>query len=273
MDPVVAFYDEHPINELQIRSALERAGKDPDALSPTDLYDFDQDHYGGLDAVAALADGAGVAARSRVLDVCSGMGGPARFLAERYGAEVVGIDLNDSRVRGATRLSAMVGLQDRVRFARGDATALPLPGTSFDAVIAQEAFLHIANKSALFAECHRVLRPGGKLAFTDWLAGPALGDSDRTRLADGIAAIAIHDAGSYRRFIEAAGFRDVAMQDLSPMWRRILRERLEMYRSMREDTVAQFGPERHAAYVDAYIFFVEAIETGRLGGARWTARR
>ncbi len=273
MDPVVAFYDAHPINERQIQAALERAGKSRQSLRPADLYDFDQDHYGGLDAVAALADGAGVATGSRVLDVCSGLGGPARFLAERYGAEVVGIDLNDGRVRGATRLSAMVGLQDRVRFARGDATALPLPEARFDAVIAQEAFLHIGDKPALFAECHRVLRPGGRLAFTDWLAGPALDEGDRARLADGIAAIAIHDADSYRQFIAAAGFRDVAMQDLSPMWRRILRQRLEMYSAMRDDTVAQFGPERHAAYVDAYAFFVDAIEAERLGGARWTARR
>lgn len=273
MDTVVAFYDTHPINETQIRSALLRAGRDLEALTPADLYAFDQDHYGGLDAVMALADGADIGAASRVLDVCSGMGGPARFLAERYGADVVGIDLNAARVRGATRLSALVGLQDRVRFARGDATALPLDDANFDAVIAQEAFLHIPDKTALFGECLRVLRPGGRLAFTDWLAAPSLGDADRRRLADGIAAVAIHDADNYRRFIEVAGFRDVEMQDLSPMWRRVLRERLRMYTAMRDDTVAQFGPDRHAAYVEAYTFFVEAIETNRLGGARWTARR
>ena len=78
---VVDFYDRHPINEGQILETLARRGKDLSALAPEDLFDLDQDHYGGLPAVEALARLGGVHQASRVLDLCSGLGGPARFLA------------------------------------------------------------------------------------------------------------------------------------------------------------------------------------------------
>ena len=90
---VEAFYDEHPINEEQILAALRRAGRDPAALAPEDLYPYDQDHYGGLAAVDALAERTGLARGQRLLDVCCGLGGPARYLARKYGVDVVGIDL------------------------------------------------------------------------------------------------------------------------------------------------------------------------------------
>lgn len=269
---VETFYDEHPINEAQILAALERAGRDPARLAPEDLYAYDQDHYGGLAAVDALAERARLGSGVRLLDICCGLGGPARYVARKYGADVVGIDLNQSRAPGAARLTALVGLAERARFVRGDATRLPFADASFDAAIAQEAFLHIADKRALFAACRRVLRPGGRLAFTDWIAFAGLSGGDRRRLAEGIIANDIQSFDGYRALLAEAGFQEVEAENLSDAWRDILRERLEMFRGMQGDTVRLFGPERHARYIAAYEFFVERIAAGALGGGRFTAR-
>ena len=84
MTDVIDFYDRHPISELQVLDAVRRRrGALTEApLTADDLFEFDQDHYGGLAAVDALARLAGIEARTRVLDICAGLGGPARFLAE-----------------------------------------------------------------------------------------------------------------------------------------------------------------------------------------------
>jgi len=121
---VTSFYDEHPINEEEILSKLQGEGKHLDALSPEDLFAYDQDHYGTLKATDALAALLGLNESSHVLDVCSGMGGTSRYLAWRYGCRVVGAGLIRSRVQGAVRLTARVGLQDRVSFVQADACAL-----------------------------------------------------------------------------------------------------------------------------------------------------
>jgi len=107
---VVEFYERHPINEGQVLEALRRRGKVAGALSPEDLYEWDQDHYGGVGAVEALARRAEVDSGSLVLDVCAGLGGPARFLAHRYGARVIGVDLKRARCTAGRRLSRLVAL-------------------------------------------------------------------------------------------------------------------------------------------------------------------
>jgi sarcosine/dimethylglycine N-methyltransferase len=160
-----------------------------------------------------------------------------------------------------------------VRFVRGDATRLPFAPAAFDRAIAQEAFLHIADKGALFAQCFTALRPGGRLAFTDWIALDALGPDERQSLADGIALRAVHTKDEYRGHVATAGFAPVEVEDLSAHWREILRARLEMYRAMDTDTVAQFGAARHATFIAGYEVFIERIESGKLGGARITATK
>ena len=268
---VVLFYDEHPINEGEILSKLKDAGKDLDHLAPEDLFDYDQDHYGALEATDALAALLELNASSRVLDVCSGMGGASRYLAWRYGCRVVGADLTASRVEGAVNLTARTGLSDKVSFIQADACALELPPGSFDAAVGQESFLHIPDKAALFASVHRMLKPGGGLAFTDWIASPELNDAERERLREGIAAQHIAGMEEYQALLNGAGFRVSLGEDLSPQWKVILRERLEMYKSLEAETVARFGRERHEKYIGAYTFFVDLIDNNRLGGGRFHA--
>jgi ubiquinone/menaquinone biosynthesis C-methylase UbiE len=269
--PVVDFYSRHPISEAQIVAALRRGGKDLERLAPEDLYDFDQDHYGGLEAVEALGRRAGIDAASRVLDVCAGLAGPARFMARRWGARVTGIDLNPERAAGARRLSAAVGLDGLVRMVRGDAQVLPFRAGAFTAVVSQEGLLHVPDKAEALAECRRVLLPGGRIAFSDWIATARLSDRERRRLDEWMAAVTLQSIEGYKALLAGAGFVAVGAEDLSVEWIAILRRRLEMFRGLRADSVARLGQARYDEYDQLYAFFVGLVEAGRLGGARFSA--
>lgn len=270
---VKEFYDGHPISESQVLAALaRRRGPAAGPLTADDLFEFDQDHYGGLAAVDALAHRAGIGAGSRVLDLCAGLGGPARFLASRRACAVVALELHAGRAAGAARLNRLVR-ETRVTVVRGDATALPFAAGAFDACLSQEALLHIGDKRAALEECHRVLVRGGRLCFSDWVAGARLGDRERERLWDWMAATTIQTLDGYRALLGRAGFTAVESEDLSDDWRPLLRARLAMYRALRSDTIGRFGEQRYLEYDQLYAFFVGLVENGKLGGGRFTATR
>jgi len=166
-NPVVDFYDRHPINEAQILAALRRRGKDVASLDPEDLYEWDHDDYGGPEAVETIARRAGVGAGSLVLDVCAGLGGPARFMARRFGCRVTGVDLHGGRCAAGRRLTTMVRLGDRVTLVNADAQSLPFANAVFTAAVSQEGLLHVPDKASALGECRRVLLPGGRIAFSD----------------------------------------------------------------------------------------------------------
>ena len=268
---VVEFYNRHPISEGQVVDALRRQGKDLERLQPEDLYELDQDHYGGLEAVEALARRARIDSASRVLDVCAGLAGPARFIARRWGARVTGIDLNAERAAGARRLTARVGLARLVRTVRGDAQSLPFEARVFTAVVSQEGLLHVPDKGRVLVECGRVLLSGGRIAFSDWIATPRLADRERQRLEEWMAAVTLQSIDGYRALLARAGFGAIDAEDLSAEWIGILRRRLEMYRGLRADTVARLGQARYDEYDQLYAFFVGLVEAGKLGGARFSA--
>jgi hypothetical protein len=115
-----------------------------------------------------------------------------------------------------------------------------------------------------------VLVRGGRLAFTDWVARPRLGDDERRRLGEWMAAVTLQTMDSYRGILGRAGFVSVEAEDLSAEWVAILRERLRMYRGLRADTVARFGHAWYDQYNQLYAFFVGLVEAGKLGGGRFT---
>lgn len=253
---------------------LRRRGLPPGGpLAPEDLFELDQDHYGGPAAVETLALRARITASSRVLDVCAGLAGPARVLAHGRGCRVVACELNDGRAAGGARLTRLVGLAKRIVMVRGDARALPFHSGSFDACISQEGLLHIDDKESVLAECHRVLAPGGRLAFTDWIAHPRLGERERQRLWQWMAATTLQGLHSYRALLGRAGFRAIEADDISEEWRHVLRHRRAMYLAMRAETVARLGEARYAEYQQLFAFFVGLVEDGKVGGGRFTATR
>ena len=270
---VTGFYDTHPISEKQVLDKLVQDGFDLSSLDQSILQDYDQDHFGGLAATDTLARLVNISRSTHILDVCCGLGGPARYLAYHYGSQVTGIDLNQSRVDGAIRLTAMVGLEEKVSFNRANAHSSALPSDEFDALIAQEAFCHIPNKPRLLTECVRLLKPGGLIAFTDILATPSMTTTVRKRLLEEMTFAELETLNGYQVLLEASGCVLEKAEDLSKEWARILVERLAMYRSLKDQTVARFGDAHFRKWDRAYSFFVKLYTSGELGGGRFLARK
>jgi ubiquinone/menaquinone biosynthesis C-methylase UbiE len=270
---VTEFYETHPISEKQIIDKMKADGVDLDNLTEDILQDYDQDHYGGIPANEALAALAGVDADCHVLDVCCGLGGPSRWLARNFGCRVTGIDLTESRIAGAGRLTRMAGLDDRVAYRTGNALDLPFDDRTFDIVVSQEGFCHIPDKDRLIAECARAVTPGGRIAFTDILTTEKTSGATLERLQREMTFQDLASRDGYRRRLEREGCEVVEIQDLGAEWREILAGRLAMYRGLKDQTVERFGAAHFDKWDGAYSFFVGLYETGELGGGRFLARR
>jgi ubiquinone/menaquinone biosynthesis C-methylase UbiE len=270
---VERFYDFHPINARQILDAVAARGIAPDAITEEVLQQHDQDHYGGTAATDRLIALAAVRPEDAVLDVCSGMGGPARYLAWKTGCDVTGLDLTASRVEGATELTRAAGLSGSVRFVHGNALAMPFEDASFDLAIAQESFAHIPGKPRLLAECARVLRPAGRLVFSDIQHKGNLSVPDMQRLFEGMTFSDIVTAEEYAEQLRLCGMEVVRVVDLTEEWTRILVERLAMFRSLESQTVARLGREHFERYDRAYEHFVGLYQMGVLAGGLIHARK
>ncbi|MBR1120470.1 methyltransferase domain-containing protein [Bradyrhizobium lablabi] len=267
----IDFYDRHPISAQIILAKLEATRGTLEGLQPDDLFPHDQDHYGGLAANDALAKAARIGIGSKVVDLCAGLGGPARYLAHRFGAIVTGIELTPARVAGAAELSRRVGLNGQVRMIEGNVMDLPLADASQDAVISQEALLHVPDIARAFAEAHRVLRPGGRIAFTNWVVHRPLPEGQRQLLWDGMAAATLIGIEAHAGLLRAAGFEIEAVEDETPAWGTILGERLRMYEKLRGEAEAAGTPSGHDDFYRSYVLFVDLVQRKEMGGARFTA--
>jgi ubiquinone/menaquinone biosynthesis C-methylase UbiE len=272
-DHVLAFYSRHPISHEQILAGAKSRRGHLEALTPEDLFPFDQDHYGGLSVVDALAQRARIGPGSHVADFCAGLAGPARYLAHKYDAILTCVELNPHRAPGAADLTQRVGLAQRVRVVRGDVMCVPLASGCMDAVISQEALLHVPDKRAALAEAFRVLRPGGMLSFTDWAEHRALAAADAESMWRGIAAQSVQSFSGYEVMLRDIGFRDVASEDLTSEWGGILEERFRMYRALREETVKIGTPSGDEDFYRSYARLVALVQARTLGGGRFTARK
>ncbi len=267
----IDFYERHPISAQIILTRLEAARGTLEGLQPEDLFAHDQDHYGGLAANDALARAARIGIGSKVVDLCAGLGGPARYLAHRYGAIVTGIELTPARVAGAAELSRRVGLHGQVRVLEGNVMDLPLADASFDAVVSQEALLHVPDTARAFGEAHRVLCAGGRIAFTNWVVHRPLAEAQRQLLWDGMAAASLLGIEGQADLLRRAGFDVETVEDETNAWGVILAERLRMYEKLRGEAKAAGTPSGHDDFYRSYVLFVDLVQRKAMGGARFTA--
>jgi SAM-dependent methyltransferase len=150
---------------------LRSWGKGSGPLTPEDLEAVDQFHFGGARATVGLAQLAEVGPQTHVLDVGGGFGGPARALAARWASPVTVLDLTKDYCAVGEMLTKRCGLTDLVSFRHGDALAMPFADATFDRVWTQQSSMNVEAKERLYREIRRVLRPGGRLALYEVMAG------------------------------------------------------------------------------------------------------
>jgi ubiquinone/menaquinone biosynthesis C-methylase UbiE len=170
-DRIASHYSEnHKLADV-IAQYLQSGGKDIKKLTTADLATVDEFHIRGRKATLELAEQMKLGANSHVLDIGSGLGGPARTLGETYGCRVTGIDLTQAFCDAATAMSDWVGLGKLTSFKQGDSTNLPFPDKRFDAAMTIHVAMNIAAKDKMYAEARRVLKPGAIFAVYDVLQG------------------------------------------------------------------------------------------------------
>lgn len=198
--------------EAVILEGLRALGRDPERLRPDDLQPIDEFHMGGRVATIELADRLDLAPGLRLLDIGSGLGGAARFLAGR-GCQVEGVDLTPDYVGVANSLTRRVGLDERVAFRLGSATELPFPAATFDRATLLHVGMNVADKQRMCAEAARVLKPAGRFGLYDVMrAGP--GEiAYPVAWASGTESSFIAEPAVYREALVQAGFTIVEERD------------------------------------------------------------
>ncbi len=194
------------LSRRHIQDALVAAGLDLNDLRRGDLAALEDFHTMGRIATSQLAELAEIERSDEVLDAGSGVGGTARYLADQFGCQVAAIDLTEEYCDTSRWLNQLVGLDGCISVLHGDVTNLPFPAASFTVVMSQHVQMNVADKTRLYDEVRRVIRPEGRLAIWDIVAGVPDRLDFPLPWADRPALSHLTSGEQLRSTIESAGF-------------------------------------------------------------------
>ncbi|MGE0800832.1 MAG: class I SAM-dependent methyltransferase [Lautropia sp.] len=256
-----------------IEAAIAAAGKTTGTITAAELAPLDEFHIGGRAATAELLRALAPAPDDHVLDVGCGLGGAARFAASSYRCRVTGIDLTDDYVAAGSAISRWLGVDERVKLLQADALDLPFGDATFDGACLLHAGMNIRDKTRLFAEVARVLRPGARLAVYDVMRTQDGELQYPLPWADTPVQSALATPEQYRAALAAAGLDPIAESD---------RRGLALEHFARQRAAARQGGERPpiglhvlmGARRDAQVGNMSAaIEHGRVAPYLMIARK
>jgi len=195
--------------------------------------------------IAGFARRAGITTGTSVLDIGSGRGGPACFLARQFGCRVLGVDVSAVGHAQAVARAREAGLGHLVEFRLADIHAAALPPAAFDVVIGLDAWCHIPRRAAMLQRCATLLRPGGRLAFYDHVERQPMPEEERRRFCALWRFAGLESPQSYVKALEVAGLRPLYQEETSAYVSRFYSRLLEAYVEHRAEFEAARGPDRY----------------------------
>jgi len=202
----------------------------------------------------------------RILDIGSGIGGPALEMARTHGADVVGIDLAAPLVEHATRDAERHGLADRCTFRTVEIGPLPFDDQSFDIVVSSGALTQTKDKAAIFRDCYRILRPGGSLSCYDWTKAEGEYSEDMLywfKMEE--LTYSLEMLENYEKHLTDIGFVDVWIEDASDWYRDKAGREYELIRTdLYPRMVELLGQDSADHFVENWRSLVVVCDTGEL---------
>jgi len=279
-------------NVDRIMADLAAAGfDDGQALTVDDLTPFDQYHYEGTEAVDDACEFLKPGPGTSILDVGSGLGGPARYIAARTGSSVTALEIQSDLNRTAATLTGRCGLDGLVNHVHGDILAgdpvvasgaggadgaptgdAAFDGRTFDGIVSMLCILHIPDRATLFTRCAAALKPGGAMFIDDYVARGPLTDDEKADLAEKVYCPYVPDRDTYIADVADAGFTDIQTVDKTADWTAFVTDRLAAFQAARRDLANRYGAETVDGLDDFYSTVAALFTNGHLGGLRLTAR-
>ncbi|WP_460065271.1 SAM-dependent methyltransferase [Streptomyces sp. YKOK-I1] len=271
-----ARFDDMALYDLQhVRNALAARPACPGPLTPADLEPYDQLHYLGHRALDHAVARLGTAPGADVVDIGAGLGGPARYLAERYACRVTAVELQPELHELSAELTSLCGLSERVTAVRADALTLRGAPWSqrYDHLVSLLTILHIPRRADLFDVVHGLLRPGGTFYIEDFYARRPLTGRERADLAALVACPYLPDETRYREDLAEAGLTDVTWTDATGLWLPFVSDRAERFRRELPQHVRLHGEPLATRLLRFYDTVASLLSDGGVGGVRLWGRR
>jgi ubiquinone/menaquinone biosynthesis C-methylase UbiE len=234
----------------------------------------EQIHVGGEKQTDILAGKAGISKNTSVLDICSALGGPARHLAGKYGCKVTGLDATMKMVAEATTRTKKEKLAHLVTYKLGNALDIPFKAGSFDIVWGQDAWCYVTDKERLVKEGHRVLKPGGIVAFTDWMQKDSMPDKEWEALNNFMVFPYMESLEGYGQLLNQAGFDIIEKEDLSEDFAAYCHIYQDKIRNgLKDSIISQYGIEMFQVADTGLALWVKAADEGKVGWGRMIGRK
>ena len=257
--------------ECELRE-LRRA-KGSNDLTVDDLFCFDQEHFLGVEAVEYCIAAAEIGKESRVLDIGSGLGGPARYLAHRTGCLVTGIEVQPNRYELSARLSTMVGLENRVRFVCEDFALLKPTNESFTHVISHLSILHMPEKHEVLSTVGQYLVEGGKLYLEDYYKPRQLNADEQEALTQIISCPNLLGQDGYAKALEEGGVVVEQIWDMTEAWKQDVVQRYLEFVRQKERHLRVYGLDGAKRMEFLFRDVMELFRKGVIGGFRILGRK
>jgi len=261
-------------NVDRIFNELREIGKSTSStLLVEDLTKFDQLHYHGTDAIDIFIEKLEINEKTKILDVGSGIGGPARYIANKTGAEITAIELQSDQNNLAKDLTKKCGLSNKVSHICGDILDYDFKNQTFDAIVSCLTLYHIANHEILLKKLFDLLNPNGLFYTEDITSRINLSDADRKEIKKEIYGIHLPYFDKYISNLEQNGFELIFSEDMSSSWTDFTKERIKKYNSEKERNIRVHGKEVYESLNSFYNFVGQYFSNGKLGGIRVIAKK
>jgi len=237
----------------------------------------EQIHVAGFKSSMELAARAGLKEGLYGIDLCSALGAGCRFLVKNFKVSMVGYDGTETMITKAIERTEAEGLAGKIENRLGDVTSIPFDDNTFDFVWGEDAWCYVDDKDKLIAEAARVLKPGGTLAFTDWIEGPAgLADEEAERICTFMKFPYMQNQKGYEEVIKTNGLTLVESTDLTEEFAGYVDFYIKMLTDqLTYDALKIIGDnmEMFQGMGGEMGFMSEKAHEGKMGRARFIARK